>query len=89
MLFYKGILDVTAGQWADAFVQQTDAKGKRLKAYYAKCYIGEAYLVAEKVADKLRIAAPGVGALRWAMGILLVFFFLFALTAQFTPPTKS
>ncbi|HEY4211625.1 MAG TPA: hypothetical protein VGM84_09110 [Steroidobacteraceae bacterium] len=88
MLFYKGILDVTARQWAEAFVQQTDAKGKNLKAYYAKCYIGETYLVAEKVADKLRIAAPGVGALRWAMAILLVFFLLFAVTAQCVPITK-
>lgn len=88
MVFYRGILDVSAAQWAEAFVQQTDGKGKRLKASYAKCYIGEAYLVAEKVADKLRVAAPGIGALRWAMVILLAFFLLFAATAQFVPPTK-
>lgn len=88
MLFYRGILDVSAAQWAEAFVQQTEGKGKKLKAYYAKCYIGEAYLVAEKVADKLRVAAPGVEALRWAMAILLAFFLLFAATAQFVPPTK-
>lgn len=88
MLFYKGILDVTAAQWADAFVQQAEGKGKKLKASYAKCYIGEAYLVAEKVADKLRIVSPGIETLRWAMVILLAFFLLFAATAQFVPSTK-
>lgn len=89
MLFYKGILDVKAAQWAETFVQQTETKGTKLKAYYAKCYIGEAYLVAEKVADKLRLADPGVATLRWSLAVLLAFFILFALTAQMVLPGTS
>ena len=83
MLFYKGILDATALKWGDAFIELAEPDGKKLKAYYAKCYIGESYLVAEKVATKLRTVAPGVGMLRWSMGILIAFFVLFALTSQF------
>jgi hypothetical protein len=88
MLFYKGILDVTARDWACAFIQETGDKGKRLKAYYAKCYISEAYLVAEKVADKLRVVSPGVEVLRWAMMVLFGFFVLYAATGVFVVPTK-
>jgi hypothetical protein len=85
MLFYKGILDVSAPRWAEAFVQHTGTDGKALKSHYAKCYIGETYLVAEKVADKLRVASPGIAALQWAMAILILFFILYATTAQFVP----
>lgn len=88
MLFYSKILDVPAGGWGDAFVLLSGQDGAALKAYYAKCYIGEAYLVAEKVADKLRVAAWGVGALIWAMGVLLLFFVLFAATAQIVPASN-
>ena len=89
MLFYKGILAVSAHQWARTFVQQADHEGKALKASYAKCYIGEAYLVAEKVADKLRSASKGGAALSAAMVLLLVFFILFALTTLYVPATKG
>ena len=89
MLFYEGILDVPAPQWGKAFEQLTGQDGKNLKKYYAKCYIAEAYLIAGKVADKLRVASPGVGALRWAMAVLLVFFILFAATIVAVEPGKS
>jgi hypothetical protein len=77
MLFYQGILGVTAPKWAEAFEQTAGADGALLKKYYAKCYITEAYLIAEKVALKLRVASRGVCALQFAMGILLLFFLLF------------
>ncbi|MGY4629839.1 hypothetical protein [Bradyrhizobium sp. USDA 4486] len=76
MLFYKGILDVTAPTWGEAFIGLGTKKGDDLKAYYAKCYIAESYLIAEKVADKLRLLSPGVGLLQAAMWVLLVFFLL-------------
>lgn len=88
MLFYKGILDVTGQQWAKAFVDQANGKGQKLKAHYAKCYISEAYLVAQKVGDKLRWAAPGVFALLVAMFVLLAFFVFLALTVQFVPASR-
>jgi hypothetical protein len=76
MLFYKGILDVTASAWGEAFIGLGTNKGEDLKAYYAKCYIAESYLIAEKVADKLRLLRPGVAALQAAMWVLVVFFAL-------------
>jgi hypothetical protein len=76
-LFYKGILDVTAPAWGELFIGLGTAEGADLKAYYAKCYIAESYLVAEKVAIKLRRLNPGVGMLQDAMWVLLVFFSLF------------
>lgn len=76
MLFYKGILDVTAPTWAEAFIGLGTNKGDDLKAYYAKCYIAESYLIAEKVADKLRLLSPGVATLQAAMWVLVVFFTL-------------
>ncbi|MET4037890.1 MULTISPECIES: hypothetical protein [unclassified Bradyrhizobium] len=76
-LFYKGILDVTAPTWGETFKSLGSAnKGEDLKAFYAKCYIAESYLIAEKVAVKLRLLQPGVGALQAAMWVLLVFFVL-------------
>ncbi|MDA9393085.1 hypothetical protein WN73_21445 [Bradyrhizobium sp. CCBAU 45394] len=76
MLFYKGILDVTAPTWGEAFIGLGTNKGEELRAYYAKCYIAESYLVAEKVADKLRLLSPGVATLQAAMWVLVVFFTL-------------
>jgi len=76
MLFYERILDISAPSWGDAFVKLGADDGLPLKAHYAKCYIAESYLVAGKVADKLRVLSPGVTALQVAMGILLLFFFL-------------
>lgn len=76
MLFYKGILDVTAPTWGEAFIGLGTKKGDDLKAYYAKCYIAESYLVAEKVAIKLRLLEPGIKLLQAAMAVLLVFFLL-------------
>lgn len=82
MLFYKLILDVTAPNWGEAFIK-LGTNGDDLKAYYARCYIAKTYLVAGKVAEKLRVLSPGVGALRIAMGILLLFFFLFGANVMF------
>ena len=89
MLFYAGILDVPAPRWGEAFEQLTGADGEALKKYYAKCYVAESYLVAEKVADKLRVLSPGIDMLRWAMGILLGFFILFGATIITVEPIKS
>lgn len=89
MLFYKGILDVPAPLWGEAFQQLTGKDGVDLKKYYAKCYIAEAYLIAEKVADKLEVVSPGINALRWAMAVLLGFFILFGATIIAVEPVKS
>lgn len=90
MLFYQGILDVTAPAWGEAFKQLTGTDGKDLKRYYTKCYIAESYLIAEKVATKLAVLSPGINALRWSMSVLLAFFVLFAATImEIHPPTSN
>jgi hypothetical protein len=89
MLFYSEILGVSPGRWADAFIQKTGKDGKALKKHYTKCYIGEAYLVAGKVATKLRLADCGIGVLWLAMVILLLFFLLFAATEQLVPMSNT
>lgn len=83
MLFYARILDVNAPTWGDAFIKLATDKGDNLKAYYTKCYIAESYLVAGKVAEKLRLLSPGVGMLRAAMWVLLLFFALFGANVMF------
>jgi hypothetical protein len=89
MLFYQGILDVPAPRWGESFEQLTGKDGKELKRYYAKCYVAETYLIAEKVAIKLEVVSPGIDALRWAMGVLLLFFVLFGATIIAVDPVKS
>lgn len=89
MIFYKNILDVSAPKWGEAFESLVGEEGTELKRYYAKCYVIEAYLVAEKVAQKLAAIKPCVSALRAAMVILMAFFVLFAATVAFVDPTRS
>lgn len=100
MLFYEKILDVRPSDWGRAFQNLTGADAATLKEYYAKNYITETYLVAEKVAHKLEVLEPGVNALRAAMILLIAFFGLYALTivmktslhvanATAAPPTIS
>jgi hypothetical protein len=89
MIFYKGILDVRPPLWGDAFINLAENDGGLLKQYYAKNYILEAYLVAEKVAVKLAALAAGLRALRAALVILLLFFVLFGATVLTLDPTRS
>lgn len=89
MVFYKGILDDSAVTWGRTFMDATDPDGIELKAYYAKNYIHEAYLVAEKVAEKLAALEPGIKALRGALVTLILFFVLFGATILIVSPTRS
>jgi len=88
MVFYRGILDVDARTWGETFEKLGATDGKSLKSYYAKCYVTEAYLVAEKVAEKLQRLEPGIDALRRAMGVLIAFFLLFGATVVLVDPTR-
>jgi hypothetical protein len=89
MIFYEKILDVSAPDWGKAFQTLTGDDSKTLKEYYAKNCIGEAYLVAGKVAEKLKILQPGINALRLAMIILLLFFALYGVTLVTVTPINS
>lgn len=89
-LFYGGIVGVTPSAWAGSFV---DGDGgavsfRDLKLAYLRNYVGEAYLVAAKTADKLRYLEPAQSMLSWALRFLLLFATLFALTVVAVPSTK-
>ena len=83
MNFYARILDANPQVWGQTFVTLTgdSADGPdNLKAQYAKDYIFEAYLVAEKVAHKLKKVAPAVRWLQFSMLVLAAFIVSYALT---------
>lgn len=79
MGFHERLLSTHPRLWGQSFVDLTgDSNSGRnsLKAHYAKQYILETYLVAEKVALKLKKAAPAV---RW-LQLSLLFLAGFILT---------
>lgn len=89
MIFYKGILDTNPVEWGRTFEDQAARdKADKLKATYAKNYIAEAYLVAQKVAEKLESLKPGIAALRIALGLLMVFLAAYAATIASVDPTR-
>lgn len=76
VLFYAGIVGVTPRQWARTFVTEDAEKSawrKGVADLYLRSYIVESYLVAAKVADKLRYLQPGQQLLQFAIRMLLVF----------------
>lgn len=89
MVFYQRILDVDARTWGEVFERLGTGNGNDLKTYYAKCYVAEAYLVAEKVADKLKALQPGIDNLCNAMRILVAFFLLYGATVVSVPAPQS
>jgi hypothetical protein len=89
MLFYQGIIGVTAPIWGATFISLGTKKGEDLTAYYAKCYIAESYLVAQKVKKKLRLLRPGVGLLQVAMVVLLLFFSLYGASLILVKPSSA
>ena len=89
MLFYQMILSVNHTAWARFFRDTTGENGHDLKQVYVKDFIIESYLVAEKVAVKVRVLTHGVRCLIVAMGLLLIYFVLCAASfAAVTPPVK-
>ena len=89
-LFYEGILSVAPSTWAREFInqnceQRTLMTEKAIKFKYAKDYITEGYLVAAKVADKLRYMTPGQDLLLHALRALLLWVLLLAVISIFKP----
>ena len=84
-LFFREIIGVTPAGWAESFVAggsgEKEGVGLKsdLKVEYLKNYVGEAYLVAAKTADKLRYLEPAQSLLAWALRCLLVFVVLIAI----------
>lgn len=89
-LFYGGIVGVSPTAWAESFVADKGGavRFRDLKLEYLRNYVGEAYLIAAKTADKLRYLQPAQSMLSWALRFLVLFALLYAATVLVVPPTK-
>lgn len=86
VLFFQSIIRTKPEAWGKLFAGD---KAELMRAYY-KNYATEAYLIANKVADKLRYLDPGQRLLNLSIRVLLCLFLLIALTFTFvTPPPKA
>jgi len=86
-LFYKEIIQVTPEHWARSFLSKETREEirKDLALEYFKNHIVESYLIAAKVADKLRYLMPAQDILSVSIRILLVWLFVGALTFALVP----
>jgi predicted lipid-binding transport protein (Tim44 family) len=93
VLFYAGIIGVTPRQWARTFVApeaEQVAWRHNVGEQYLRSYIVESYLVAAKVADKIRYLQPGQQLLLFAIRMLLLFVLaLVCVIALVAPPPKA
>lgn len=94
-LFFPGIIKVTPVDWAKSFLSPPAAGSAgtppdpRLPMQYLKNYIVESYLVAAKVADKLRYLQPAQNILAFSVRMLLIWVLLFAVTMTVVPTTQA
>lgn len=91
LLFYIPISLTQPGQWGKAFLAPSDPSKLRpdLKIQYLKNYIVEAYLVAIKVADKVRFLEPAQRLQSWAIRALLAWLVCIAVLFAFVSPLKK
>lgn len=90
-VFFKPIVEVAPEDWSKAFLSDDPSKlNEDLQLSYLKNYITEAYLVATKVADKLRYLEPAQKLQSWAIKALLLWLLALSTTFTFvTPPQKD
>ena len=92
MSFHAQLLDTHPRVWGQSFVELTGDRhsgGDKLTAQYAKQYILETYVVAEKIALKLKKAAPAVRWLQVSMLFLAGFILSYGATLVFLAPVPS
>lgn len=85
LLFFKEIIRTRPEAWGRAFAGDKN----ELPQMYYKNYVTEAYLIATKVADKIRYLDPGQRLLLWGIRTLLGLFIVIMLTCAFVTPTKA
>lgn len=90
-VFFKPIAEVAPEDWSKAFLSTDPTKlNDDLQLNYLKNYIAEAYLVATKVADKLRYLEPAQQLQSWAIKALILWLLALSITFIFvTPPQKD
>lgn len=90
-LFYSDIIELRPEMWARAFTSSANSPSaavpldEELSIRYLKNYIVESYLVAAKVADKLRYLQPAQDILAFAVRMLVIWIVLFAFTTAIVP----
>ncbi len=87
-LFFSSIIGVEPKDWARSFVDTVGSATvprRNLSVSYAKNYIAESYLVAAKVADKLRYLEPAQVILGLSLRILVVWLAVLAAGSIFVP----
>jgi hypothetical protein len=91
MLFWMGISRTQPERWGKAFINPNDPKeiSADLKAEYIKNYIAETYLIAAKVADKVRFLEPAQRIQSLAIKALFLWIIVTALVFSFVPPVKK
>jgi hypothetical protein len=89
-LFYRSIIESLPGEWARSFVDENDHTKlePKLRLHYFRNYVTESYLVASKVADKVRYLEPAQTMQFWAIALLLFWLILYAMVFSIVPPGK-
>ncbi|MBB3236937.1 hypothetical protein [Phyllobacterium endophyticum] len=91
MLFWMGISRTQPNRWAKAFIDPADPKkvAPELRIEYLRNYIVETYLVAAKVADKVRFLEPAQRIQSWAIKALFFWIIVTAFVFAFVQPVKK
>jgi hypothetical protein len=99
-LFYSDIVSMSPAAWAKSFVhskgfvraggqEEAFCPEPELPAHYFRNYILETYLVACKVADKLRYLQPAQSILSFSIRVLFVWVIFMTSTWVFVAPIKQ
>lgn len=92
MMFHAQLLETHPRAWGQSFIELASdprSTGDRLTAQYAKQYVLETYVVAQKIALKLKKAAPAVRWLQLSMLFLAGFIVSYAATLVFLAPATT
>ncbi|MGW9946523.1 hypothetical protein J2W92_001860 [Rhizobium leguminosarum] len=91
MLFWMGISRTQPNRWAKAFIDPADPKkvAPELRIEYLRNYIVETYLIAAKVADKVRFLEPAQRIQSWAIKALFFWIIVTASVFAFVQPVKK
>lgn len=91
-IFFRGIVRADPTEWARSFIEG-DAKGTTpssdLSIRYAKNYILESYLVAAKVADKMRYLEAAQAILAFSLKVLLLWLAALAVVSVVHPGDRK
>ncbi|HET7058514.1 MAG TPA: hypothetical protein VFI05_07260 [Nitrospiraceae bacterium] len=99
-LFYSDIVSMRPAEWAQSFLcsrgfvrdggqRESYGLATELPTRYLKNYVLESYLVACKIADKLRYLQPAQSILSFSIRVLFLWVIFISSTWIFVPPAKS